>query len=1170
MKKRVLALFTLICMLMLLPVMPAGAAETKNLVKNGGFEEISESGAPTMWGISGGTFGTEATLEKGKDDTGNALQLKGEGSYFISQKITLHPGATYEVKFKHKTTEQLGVGAMVKIECVATDGTYLTPLVEKSMGGTTRDWKEFTETFTAPANASYAILMLRMLGGTVLYDDVELNEDLSTIETGEDGKLLIDVLKNGGFEEATASGINSWTTVGGAYGTEVTQSEDAYAGKNAVKLKSDSNVYINQTAQVTGDADGKLSFWYKREKAGSLMIKIEFATKDGTYLTPYEKGMPSGTGAWTEYADIIKIPQDAVKATVMLRIIGGGEALYDAVSFKFAFEKEQVTLAAVEEETETVKNPPLPGVENLVINGGFEEKSGNGTEGWSSWRGQWGEKVSVSDENVHAGKYALKVQTEETDYPFAMQEIENVIPGAQYRISTWVNVENGTGLRAQGLFKFEFYSENEINGEYAVGESFNSSSFYATSGKWVYFEQYFTTPDNCKMVAVYPRLYGTGKFYMDDVECYQTLEAPHFVLETDNYIYYSEWNEGYATVKVNTAVYPHLTESTVSFALLDGETVLKESTGVAAIDGIASFVFEVDMLAEKQKEYTLSAILYDESGAEVESKTTFMYRYDRPESLDENGNIIVDGEIFKPIMMYHLPGIDLERAAASGVNAIQMYKGIDGDWEKTLDAMEALGMKALIPLYFNMKPAGDPSNIASTINLVTKFKDHPAVLGWMIMDEAYYHDPYPERALMTSYKTIRDIDPVNVVFTMENSPDFYRKVGRFADILGIDPYPNGNGTELSVVEDCVRAAYEAVDYRKPVWAVLQAFDYGNYFPSDDEIRHMIYDSFFAGAKGFGYYCFEEAQPGKDLDETAIWNTLVEFYNNENADAFAAFSNGEYPVYNEGKTEDVWYKSYIKDGELYMVALCENMEGAEVQISLDDFEGKKLGAFTAEILYGGEGTVTGTDTIALTLRKGQAVVMKVTPVLSVDFSGYPTEKYLDIADYPWARKQISELREKGIVNDIAPFSFKPGTNITRGDFAMFLIRTLEITAESTENFADVDVNAPYAREVAIGRACGILKGIGENLFNPEAEISRQDLMVICARGMRYKKQLEEGVDVTFSDKDAIADYAVADIAAMVRANIVTGYEDGTIRPLGNTTRAEAAVIMNRINRWDKNT
>lgn len=47
---------------------------------------------------------------------------------------------------------------------------------------------------------------------------------------------------------------------------------------------------------------------------------------------------------------------------------------------------------------------------------------------------------------------------------------------------------------------------------------------------------------------------------------------------------------------------------------------------------------------------------------------------------------------------------------------------------------------------------------------------------------------------------------------------------------------------------------------------------------------------------------------------------------------------------------------------------------------------------------------------------------------------------------------------------------------------------------------------------------------------------------------------------------MADWAVLDVASMVRLGVVRGNADGTVNPLGNTTRAEAAVIMNRVLSW----
>jgi len=49
---------------------------------------------------------------------------------------------------------------------------------------------------------------------------------------------------------------------------------------------------------------------------------------------------------------------------------------------------------------------------------------------------------------------------------------------------------------------------------------------------------------------------------------------------------------------------------------------------------------------------------------------------------------------------------------------------------------------------------------------------------------------------------------------------------------------------------------------------------------------------------------------------------------------------------------------------------------------------------------------------------------------------------------------------------------------------------------------------------------------------------------------------------FADADMVASYAVESIAKLVRMGLITG-SDGRINPLGNTTRAEAAVLLYRV-------
>jgi len=51
--------------------------------------------------------------------------------------------------------------------------------------------------------------------------------------------------------------------------------------------------------------------------------------------------------------------------------------------------------------------------------------------------------------------------------------------------------------------------------------------------------------------------------------------------------------------------------------------------------------------------------------------------------------------------------------------------------------------------------------------------------------------------------------------------------------------------------------------------------------------------------------------------------------------------------------------------------------------------------------------------------------------------------------------------------------------------------------------------------------------------------------------------------TFYDDAAIENYAKEAVVVMQTSGIVNGYADNTFRPMGGTTRAEAAVILYRL-------
>lgn len=175
-------------------------------------------------------------------------------------------------------------------------------------------------------------------------------------------------------------------------------------------------------------------------------------------------------------------------------------------------------------------------------------------------------------------------------------------------------------------------------------------------------------------------------------------------------------------------------------------------------------------------------------------------------------------------------------------------------------------------------------------------------------------------------------------------------------------------------------------------------------------------------------------------------------------------------------------------------------------------------------------------------------------------------FADLERYAWAKDSVNILASKGIINGTGENTFEPAAAVTRADFTLLLIKTLGLTAKADSNFVDLNTEDYYYEAVGIAKALGLAKGKGDNRFNPEEPIARQDMMVLTARAMAIAKKLNvTGMDNSldnFADREDIAGYAAEELAQMVKEGIITG-SGGKLHPLANTTRAEAAVLLYRV-------
>jgi len=136
-------------------------------------------------------------------------------------------------------------------------------------------------------------------------------------------------------------------------------------------------------------------------------------------------------------------------------------------------------------------------------------------------------------------------------------------------------------------------------------------------------------------------------------------------------------------------------------------------------------------------------------------------------------------------------------------------------------------------------------------------------------------------------------------------------------------------------------------------------------------------------------------------------------------------------------------------------------------------------------------------------------------------------------------------------------FRPNDNIKRSEVAMMFYRLLRDTSvETSATFSDVKQDAWYAEAVGTLASLGILKGVEEDVFNPDRAITRAEFAAICAR---FAKAVTS--EITFSD--VAGHWAEKEMETAAGYGWISGYTDGTFAPDKPITRMEAAAIVNRM-------
>lgn len=173
-------------------------------------------------------------------------------------------------------------------------------------------------------------------------------------------------------------------------------------------------------------------------------------------------------------------------------------------------------------------------------------------------------------------------------------------------------------------------------------------------------------------------------------------------------------------------------------------------------------------------------------------------------------------------------------------------------------------------------------------------------------------------------------------------------------------------------------------------------------------------------------------------------------------------------------------------------------------------------------------------------------------------------YTDVKTGDWYFDAVRFVSEEKLFSGMTANEFAPGVSLSRAMLVTVLFRYEGEPAAAAAAFTDVPADVWYAKAVAWAAANGIVKGVTETEFAPDAPISREQLATLIYRYANYKKYAaKDGGELNFTDANRVSAYAVPALSWATANGVVTGRDDGSVDPQGGATRAETAIVMMRL-------
>lgn len=254
-----------------------------------------------------------------------------------------------------------------------------------------------------------------------------------------------------------------------------------------------------------------------------------------------------------------------------------------------------------------------------------------------------------------------------------------------------------------------------------------------------------------------------------------------------------------------------------------------------------------------------------------------------------------------------------------------------------------------------------------------------------------------------------------------------------------------------------------------------------------------------------------------------------------------------------------------------VVLSGSPDGVTIQYTLDGTCPKTTGAKT----YTGPIAINQ-DTTLRAVAKGSDDVfgevstwkLKVSSSGSVSGGGTSDKEpesllpFGDVSEKAWYYSAVEYVYEHDLMTGTSAITFEPNATLSRAMVAQILYNLEgQPTVEGESAFTDTNTHWA-ATAITWAQKTGVVSGYENNTFRPNKAVTREELARMLYNYAKYKEyNLTAKGDLTvFPDGSKVSSWAETAMAWANGNRLINGFEDNTLRPGGDSTRAQAASIL----------